>query len=105
MRVEHWFVDAGIAAFGTFERLGIEVIARVIFQVVFVLGDERAVRAGQQFLSFDVSPGVFPEIQFGHGDESALRMLALVRFQFTLSRHSRHSRITHFQIVHSYRIV
>lgn len=64
VRVEHGFVDARIAALGTLERFGIEVIARVIFEVVFVFSHERAVRAGQQFLGLDVSPGVLPKVEF-----------------------------------------
>lgn len=46
-------------------------------------------------------PGVFPEIEFGHSHESALRMLALVRFEFALGRDSGHSRVAHFSIIHS----
>ena len=72
------------------------MVARVVLQVVFVLGDERTMRASQQFLSFNVRPGMLPEVQLGNGHESALWVLALVRFQFALGRHSRYSRIAHF---------
>ena len=101
VRVEYGFVDARIAALGTLEWFGIDVIARVILEVMLVLGHERAMRAGQQFLGLDVSPGVLPKVEFRHGHKSALRVLALVRFQFALRRHARHSSVAHFSIVHS----
>lgn len=101
VRVEHGFVDARIAALWTLERFGIEMIASVIFEMMFVFGDERAVRAGEQLFGLDVRPRVLPKIEFTYADESALRMFAFVRFQFALGRHPGHSRISHF-IVQSF---
>lgn len=105
VRVEHGFVDARVTAFGAFKRFRIEMIARVVLEVVFVFGHERTVRASQQFFGFDVRPGVFPKIQFGHGNESALRMFTLVRFQFALRRHPGNASVAHLSIVHSYTLI
>ena len=87
VRIEHGLVDARIAALGTLERLGTEVIAHVVLEVVLVLGHERAFRARQQLLGFDVGARVLPEVQFGHGHELAL--FALVRFDLALRVHPR----------------
>ena len=59
------------------------MITCVVFEMMFVLGYKRAVRTSQQFLSFDMSAGVFPEFRFRYGHVSAFGMFTFVRFQFT----------------------
>lgn len=79
MRIEHGLVDARITAFGALERLRIEMITCVVFEMMFVLGDKRAVRTCQQLFSFDVLTRMFPEIRFGNGYKTAFWVFALVR--------------------------
>ena len=54
MRIEHGLVDARITAFRALERLRVEMIARVVFEMMFVFGDKRTVRTRQQLFSFYV---------------------------------------------------
>ena len=50
VRVEHRLVDARVGTFGTLERLGTEVVAHVVLQVVLVLGHERALGAARNHI-------------------------------------------------------
>ena len=58
--VQHRLVDARVVALVAFERLGAEVVAQVVLQVVFVLGDERALGALQALVVLDVTARVLP---------------------------------------------
>jgi hypothetical protein len=64
------------------------VIAKVVLQVVLVLGHERALGAGEQLLRLDVTFAVLPEVLLSDGDELAL--LALERLDFALGVDPRH---------------
>lgn len=61
VRIKHGFVDTGVGALGALERLGVEVVTRVVVEVVLVLGDKRTMRTGEQFLGLDVRASVFPK--------------------------------------------
>lgn len=87
--VEHRFVDARIFALVAFERLGADMVAEVVFQVVLVFGDEGAPGAVEPLLGFDVPLAVLPEVDLGDAHEIAL--LALERFHFTVRVHLRDS--------------
>lgn len=78
--VQHRFVDATIIAFRTFERLGAEMIAQMIFQVMLIFGDKLTFRTGQQFFGFNMFFTMVPEIRFGNGDEVALLAFVFARF-------------------------
>ena len=82
VRIQHGLVDARVAAVGTLERLRPEVVAQVVLEVVLVLGDERALGAGQQLLRLDVTLAVHPEVLLGDCD--VLALLALEGFDFAL---------------------
>lgn len=78
--VEHRFVHTAITAFRALEWFGSLVIPQMIFQVVFVLGNERALGAGQHLLRFDVTSGMFPEAEFGHCYEVTLFAFEFLNF-------------------------
>lgn len=82
VRVQHGLVDARVAAVGALERLRTEVVAQVVLEVVLVLGDERALGAGQQLFRLDVTLAVHPEVLLG--DCNVLALLALEGFDFAL---------------------
>ena len=58
--VQHRLVDARVVALVALKRLGAEVVAQVVLQVVLVLGDERTLGALQALVVFDVTPRVLP---------------------------------------------
>ena len=58
--VQHRLVDARVVALVAFERLGAEMVAQVVLQVVLVLGDERTLGALQALVVFDVTARVLP---------------------------------------------
>jgi len=60
--VEHRAIDAGVVAARAAERLGADVVAQVVLEVVAELGDERAARARQLALTPDMNPHVLPEL-------------------------------------------
>ena len=61
VRVEHGLVDARVVALAALVRLGPEVVAQVVLQVVLVLRHEGALGARQQLLFLDVRARVRPE--------------------------------------------
>lgn len=76
VRVEHRLVDARVVAFCTLIRLGTHVVAKMVLQVVLVLGDKSTFGAVQHFLGTDVSFVVVPELLFGYSS-----VLALLAFE------------------------
>ena len=68
MRVEHGLVDAGVAAGVALEGLGAEMVAKVVLEVVLVLGDEVALGAAQHLLGLDVDARVVPEVLLSVGN-------------------------------------
>ena len=72
MTIKHRLVNATVIALGTFERFGAEMVAQMILQVVFVLGDEIAFGTGEHLLRLDMLFGVFPEVLLIGGHEWAL---------------------------------
>lgn len=62
MRVEHRLVDATIVTLATTKRLRAKVIAKMILQVVLVLGDKVALWTRQHLVRLDVQAGVLPKV-------------------------------------------
>ena len=89
MTVEHRFIHTRIRTLVAFERFRAVVIAQVIFEMVFVLGDEGAFRTGQQLLRFDVAATVVPKFELRDRHEVAL--FTLESFHFPLRINSRKS--------------
>ena len=67
VRVQHGLVDARVVALVAAERLGAEVVAQVVLEVVLVLGDERTLRALQDFVVLDVRARVLPKLHLASG--------------------------------------
>lgn len=76
MRIQHGFVDARITALVTLKRFLILVLADVIFQVMFKLGDKRTLGTLEYLVGLHVGACVSPEIHLGDGHNAA--RLALV---------------------------
>lgn len=60
--VQHRLVHARVITFVTLERFRAEVIAEVIFQMVFVLRDKRTPRTLQDLIVLDVTPSMRPKL-------------------------------------------
>lgn len=82
MAIKHRFVHTWIWTLAAFERFWAKMISQVIFQMMFIFGDERALWAGQELLSLNVTPTMFPELEFSYGYESTL--FAFKSFHFAL---------------------
>ena len=67
VRVQHGLVDAAVGAFVALEWLQVLVLPDMVFQMMFELGDERALGALQDLLGLHVRPGMLPEGDFGDG--------------------------------------
>lgn len=82
MRLEHRIVDARVGALAAAERLLAGMVALVEIVVVLVLGDERTLRAAQDFFRIHVLHAVRPQVGFDVGHKVALFAFALFRVAF-----------------------
>lgn len=82
MAVKHGFVHTWIRTLAAFERFRAKMIPQVIFQMMFIFGDERTLWARQELLSLNMTPTMLPELEFSYGYESTL--FAFKSFHFAL---------------------
>lgn len=88
---QHRPIHTRIVALTALDRLRAVMLQNVIFQMVFVFGDERAFRTQQHLLRLYMYFDMLPKTEFSVANEIAL--LASVLFDFPVRIHFRLSNI------------
>jgi len=70
--VEHGLVDARVRTLITLVRLGVEMVAEMVLEVVFVLCDKRAPGAFEHSIVFDMRPVMLPKLDLRESDVTAV---------------------------------